>query len=54
MFLTVMAAIGLLALRLAIARPLVRRVEGTSLRPVTIGFAVVSIAALVLIPVFVD
>jgi copper transport protein len=54
MFLTVMASIGLLAMRLAIARPLVRRVAGVSLKPVTIGFAVVSTAALVLIPVFIE
>jgi copper transport protein len=52
MFLTVMASIGLLAMRLAIARPLTRRVEGTSLRAVTIAFAIVSTAALVLVPVF--
>ena len=32
MFLSVMAAIGLLALRLLIARPLARRVPGTNLR----------------------
>jgi copper transport protein len=54
MFLTVMASIGLLAMRLAIARPLVRRVTGASLKPVTIAFAVVSTAALVFIPVFIE
>jgi copper transport protein len=54
MFLTVMASIGLLAMRLAIARPLVRRVTGASLRPVTIAFAVASTAGLVLIPVFIE
>jgi copper transport protein len=54
MFLSVMASIGLLAMRLAIGRPLVRRVTGASLRPVTIAFAVVSTAALVLIPVFIE
>ena len=39
-FLSVMAAIGLFALRIAIARPLVRRVDGTSLRRVTVAFVV--------------
>ena len=39
-FLSVMAAIGLLALRLAIARPVIRRVRGTSLRNVSIAFFV--------------
>jgi copper transport protein len=51
-FLTVMAAIGLAVLRLAIARPAVRRVPGTSLRSVTVAFAVVSAVGLVAIPVY--
>jgi copper transport protein len=51
-FLTVMAAIGLAALRLAIARPVVRRVPGTSLRPVTTAFAVVSVAGVLAIPTY--
>jgi copper transport protein len=54
MFLTVMTSIGLLAMRLAIARPLVRRVEGATLRPVTIAYAVASTAALIFIPAFVE
>ena len=49
-FLSVMVAIGLLALRLAIARPVVRRVAGTSLRSVTVAFAVSSAVALVVDP----
>ncbi len=35
MFLSVMAAIGLFVMRLLIARPLVKRVPGTSLRVIT-------------------
>jgi copper transport protein len=54
MFLTIMASIGLIAMRLAIARPLIRRVTEASLKPVTIAFAVTSTAALVFIPVFIQ
>ncbi len=54
MFLTIMASIGLAAMRLAIGRPLVRRVAGASLRPVTVAFAIASTAALVLVPVFLE
>jgi copper transport protein len=51
-FLSVMTAIGLLALRLAIARPMVRRVSGTSLRDVSVAFFVASAVGLVAIPVY--
>jgi copper transport protein len=51
-FLSVMTAIGLLALRLAIARPMVRRVSGTSLRNVSAAFFVASAVGLVAIPVY--
>ena len=54
MFLSVMAAIGLFVLRLLIARPLVRRVEGISLRVVTRAFVVASIVGLIAIPVYLD
>jgi copper transport protein len=54
MFLTVMASIGLMAMRLAIGRPLVRRVAGSSLRPVTVAFAFASSAALLAVPVFLE
>jgi copper transport protein len=54
MFITVMAAIGLLALRLVVLRPLARRVSGVSLRPVSVAFVVASIAGLVAIPVYLD
>ncbi len=54
MFLTVLIAIGLFVFRMLIARPLVRRVEGTSLRAVTIAFAVMAAASLVAVPVYLD
>jgi copper transport protein len=53
-FLTYMAAVGLFCLRILIARPLVERVRGTSLRAVSIAFFAVSALALVLLPVYVD
>ncbi len=51
-FIAVMAAIGLLALRLSIARPVVRRVDGVSLRPLSFAFVVASALGLVAIPVY--
>jgi copper transport protein len=51
-FLAVMGAIGLAALRLAIARPVVRRVDGTHLRAITCAFGIVSAVGLVAIPVY--
>ena len=51
-FLAAMAAIGLLALRLAIARPVVRRVGGTSLRNVSIAFVVASVVGLIATPIY--
>jgi copper transport protein len=51
-FLSVMASIGLLALRLAIARPVVRRVSGTSLRHVSIAFFASAVIGLLAIPVY--
>jgi copper transport protein len=53
-FLSVMTAIGLFVLRIAVARPVVRRLEGLSLRAVTVAFAVASVAALILVPVYLD
>jgi copper transport protein len=52
-FLSAMAAIGLLALRLFVARPVVERVAGTSLRSVSIAFWVALGVALVASPVYV-
>jgi copper transport protein len=51
-FLAVMAAIGLFILRIAIARPLVRRVPDTRLRAISIAFGVAACVALVAIPVY--
>jgi copper transport protein len=53
-FLSVMAAFGLFVLRIAIARPLVRRVSGTRLRSLTIAFAVAAILGLIAIPAYLE
>jgi len=52
-FVSVMAAIGLFILRMAIARPVVRRVPGTRLRAVSIAFFVASAVALIATPIYV-
>jgi copper transport protein len=54
MFVTVMVAIGLLAMRLLIARPLIRRVQGLSLRALTVAFGVAAALGLIAIPVYLD
>jgi copper transport protein len=54
MFLSVMIAIGLFAFRMLIARPLLRRRPGTSLRAVSIAFVVASVLGLIAIPVYLD
>src|SRR6185437_760895 len=51
-FLAVMCAIGLFVLRIAIARPLIRRVDGTNLRAVSIAFFVAAGLGLLAIPVY--
>jgi copper transport protein len=51
-FLSLMAAIGLFVLRIAVARPAVARVPGTRLRSVTIAFGVASVVGLLAIPVY--
>jgi copper transport protein len=53
-FLSMMTAIGLLAFRLAIARPLLRRVPGSSLRATSVGIAVTLAVAIVATLVYVD
>jgi copper transport protein len=53
-FVAMMAAIGLFILRIAIARPVVRRVRGTRLRAVSLAFGIATVVALVAIPVYVD
>jgi copper transport protein len=52
--LSLLACVGLLAFRLAIARPLLRRVPDTSLRAVSIGLAVALAVAVVSTLVYVD
>jgi copper transport protein len=53
-FLTVMSAIGLLVLRLGIARPVIRRVDGTNLRAVSIAFFAAAALGLIAIPVYLE
>jgi copper transport protein len=53
-FLTVMSAIGLFVLRMLIARPLVRRVEGTNLRVLSLAFLVASVLGLIALPVYLE
>jgi copper transport protein len=52
-FLTVLSSIGLLAMRLFIGRPAVRR-AGASLRAVTVAFAVTSTLGLIAVPVYME
>ncbi len=52
-FLSVLAALGLFVLRTIVARPVVQRVRGISLRPLNIAFGVAVAASLVAIPVYV-
>ncbi len=54
MFLAVMGSIGLLAFRLLIARPMVTRARGTSLRALSVAFVVVSVVGLIAIPAYLD
>ena len=53
-FLAAMSAIGLFVLRVLIARPLVERVTGTSLRAVSTAFVIAASLGLVAIPVYLD
>src|SRR5205814_9026626 len=54
MFLSLMAAAGLLAFRLVIARPILRAVPDSSLRAVSVVLAATLAVALVAVPVYVD
>jgi copper transport protein len=54
MFLSLMAAVGLLAFRLFIARPILRRVPDSSLRAVSIALGIAFAVALIATPVYVD
>jgi copper transport protein len=51
-FLSLMTAVGLFVLRILIARPAARRVEGTSLRPVSIAFWVAAGVGLLALPIY--
>jgi copper transport protein len=53
-FLTVMTAVGLFVLRIAIARPLARQVSETSLRALTVAFGVVAVLGLIAIPAYLE
>jgi copper transport protein len=50
--LSLLAAVGLFALRIAIARPLVARVPGTRLRALSLAFSIALVVALVATPVY--
>src|SRR5207302_10175149 len=54
MFLSVMASIGLFLLRIAIVRPLARRLPGTNLRAISVAFIVASVVGVIAIPVYLD
>ena len=51
-FVAMMLSIGLFAFRILIARPLLRSVPGSSLRPVTIAFIVALAVSLVSVPIY--
>jgi copper transport protein len=52
--LSVMVALGLFVFRLVIARPVARRLPGTSLRSLTLAFGLASTIGLLAIPVYLD
>ena len=52
-YLSTLTALGLLVLRFLIARPVVRRVSGTSLHPLSVAFGAALAVALIAIPVYV-
>lgn len=54
MFLTVLTAIGLFVLRILIAQPLSRRVEGTKLRSLDAAFAVAAVLGLLAVPAYLE
>jgi copper transport protein len=54
MFVAVMAAIGLFVMRLLTARPIVREVQGATLRALTVAFTVAAVVGLIAIPVYLD
>ncbi len=54
MFVAVMAAVGLFVMRLLTARPVVREVEGATLRALSVAFTVSAVVGLIAIPVYLD
>ncbi len=54
MFLSLMVSIGLFALRLVIARPVLRRVPGTRLRAISAAAIGFSVLGLIAVPVYLD
>jgi copper transport protein len=52
-FLSALTALGLFVLRFLIARPVVRRVRGTSLHPISVALVIALAVALVAIPIYV-
>jgi copper transport protein len=54
MFVFVMGAIGLFVLRLLVARPVVRSVEGVRLKAVSVAFGIAAVVGLIAIPVYLD
>ena len=54
MFLAVMAAVGLFVMRLLTARPVIREVEGATLRALSVAFTVSAVVGLIAIPVYLD
>ena len=52
-FLSFLSALGLFVLRMLVARPVARRVAGTSLHPLTVAMSVALLVALVATPVYV-
>jgi copper transport protein len=54
MFVFVMGAIGLFVMRLLVARPVVRAVEGVRLHALSVAFVVASVLGLIAIPVYLD
>jgi copper transport protein len=54
MFVFVMAAIGLFVLRLLVARPVIRSVEGVKLKAVSVAFGLAAALGLIAIPVYLD
>ena len=53
-FLSLMAAIGLFVMRMLIGRPVLRRVPGTSLTPVSIAFGIALAVALIATPIYLE